>query len=381
MSDALIRLAEFKTFYKCLMQNAPTGFIPWFFPLGKDSKVPADDVIRRRSPMNCVDKASWKAKHARLTFGEGLRLIEKGYNIGISARENDCLVLIDMDYITGENDLKPSLIVRSRSRIGGHGYFFSVDTRLKRNITTDKNGEIRSCDQYLVAPGSYVPTSEEEICAKCISGQLTDMQANDIIKDTLLGYYSVLIPISPVDIVFEEIPQVFKDKLEADRKAEEERKIKSVSVNKHNKSHKESGLYSLRLSDFVSVTDKRDRHPLHDSETGQNFSIDKSGLGHCWRHLVSLNAFQYLVVKSGYMSCDYAGSGHKGSHTSGVIGDDGAHFFAWKQAKDDGLIPIDDPIPTAAMRYIANKHGLYSGDGLLPRQIYNQVIEIVKKEY
>jgi len=31
---------------------------------------------------------------------------------------------------------------------------------------------------------------------------------------------------------------------------------------------------------------------------------------HCWRHLVSLNAVQYLCVSAGYMSCGDAGIPH-----------------------------------------------------------------------
>ncbi len=81
------------------------------------------------------------------------------------------------------------------------------------------------------------------------------------------------------------------------------------------------------------------------------------------------------------MNCDEAGTGHKNSNagSSKVTGDDGSIFHAWLQAKRDNLIPVDDPIPLRAMKYIAKENNLViNEDAMLPKETYKEVIRLLE---
>ncbi len=239
---------------------------------------------------------------------------------------------------------------------------------LNTNITTSL-GEVRSCDQYVLAPGSFVPVSEKE------------KETND----PKLGCYTVANAIPPTKIKFEQLPDIFLEQIKKNK--EQEQKILLQPKKTVKPTGKHSALFDLTISDVIGghKQDSRYPHPLHDSDTGQNFMIGDK-LAHCWRHLVSLNALQFLVVKSGFMPCEDAGTGHKkNASPSMVVGNNGAVFHAWKQAKLEDLISKDDPIPVRAMRYIATEHKLVSKDfkfvGKLPREIYNNVLKTVEELY
>jgi len=154
---------------------------------------------------------------------------------------------------------------------------------------------------------------------------------------------------------------------------------------------KQSALFSITASDVVS-REGGDLNPtkrwsciFHDSSTEANMSISDKGLLQCWRHSVSHNGLQALVVLSGYMSCEEAGSPHRGGGASPsmMTGDDGAILHAWIYAKKYGYIPEDDPVPVRALHYIARKHGLYKPKNgeLLPPPVYAKVLSILEEEY
>lgn len=349
------RIEELLKFNNALMSNAPKGYQPHYFLIQKDGKVPDGKEIFKRSKKN----ASWKQEHARLDIIHALSWIEKGGNIGIAG--TDGLINIDIDDEKYIDLLKPTLTAISRSRTGRHGFYWKHPDEkiLPLNIPTDY-GEVRADWQYVLAPGSYVP------CPEC--------------KDELSGYYTIDEEQSPSFIKFDELPLFFKEQykknIDANKKKAEIKKEPIIYDGK------QSTLFKLRIENIVTTTPGiREAHPLHDSDTGQNFSVSGS-LSHCWRHLVSLNALQFLVVKSGYMSCQDAGTPHKGG-ASKI--DDGAIFYAWVEAKKCNLIPKLDPIPTRALKYIARKHKLISKDefvdGLLPLDMFNKVIKILKEEY
>ena len=71
---------HFKLFNKLLMQNAPSNYTPWYFPIIKHNKAP--DV-----------KCSWKSEKARLTYEQALQRLEIGLNVGIAARKDDPLII------------------------------------------------------------------------------------------------------------------------------------------------------------------------------------------------------------------------------------------------------------------------------------------------
>jgi len=195
-------------------------------------------------------------------------------------------------------------------------------------------------------------------------------------------------------IRFEELPDFYRQEYEKDtdgKKIQPSDNKPQLKSDVKFSSSKRSALFDLTIRDLISIqTDTRQAHPLHASDTSQNFSVssDNDSIAHCWRHNVSLNAIQFLVVKSGYMDCKDAGTAHKGG-SSMVTGDDGAIFHAWVEAKKSKVIPEDDPIPVRAMCYIAKKHKLCTDDlipkrnedKMLPVDVYNKVLAIVEEQY
>jgi len=358
---------EFIKFHNLLIQNAPGGYTPWYFPL----------IIHNKSPdVRC----SWKSEQARLTFEQALTRLNAGMNVGIAARKYDPLVIIDIDEWNYANQMPDTLIIKSRKRCGLHGFCWATNNYQKKNIPTEEYGEVRAVDQYVVAAGSYCETSEKDIDNQNISRELQE----EIKRDKDLGVYTIFkVPDKGMFYIDSEkdLPEFFRTRLE-----EQKEIIKPVEINPImiKKSDKHSALFDLTINNIISIPPtKREPHPLHNSDTGMNFSVSK-GVAHCWRHNVSINALQFLVIKSGYMSCLDAGSGHKGSGAgrSKVVGDKGAIFSAWLEAKRIGLIPIDDPIPYSAMIYVAKNHGVTKKEVKKLSNIeYNKVLKIVKEEY
>jgi len=371
--------SEFTKFHKLLMDNAPKGYIPWYFPVVRNNKAPDGLAVARRSPHKITKgKGNWKAEWARLTYEEALQRLKLGLNVGLSARKEDPLIIIDIDDWTKLDLMPKSLINTSRKRCGLHGFFWKDkdDKILPINLPTDY-GEIRSSDQYVVAAGSYCDTSTKDIKSEKLPKEFEDK----IIKENMIGLYSVRNEYSPSTISYNDLPPFFKERYEYVKK-QVPAKIKSEPI-KTNGKH--SALFDLTIRNVVSsIPGKREPHPLHSSDTGMNFSI-YGDLAHCWRHLVSLNSIQFLCVKSGYMSCQDAGTGHKGSGAgnSMITGDNGAIFYAWLEAKKCGLIPKDDSMPVRAMIYIAEQNKLIDSnfEGLLHPVIYNKVLKIVEEKY
>jgi len=372
---------EFERFAKLLMQTAPKNYKPHFFRLEKNEKNP-------------VLGLSWKSEKARLTVNESIKWLKQGGNIGIAGIKNDPLILIDGDSAEVAAQFKKTLTSTSRMRIAGHAFHFvkGKNRSAKINCPTEK-GEIRSVGQYVVAPGSFVPTPDTEIYLKHWNREISHKQLCAVLDDPQRGFYTIKDELTPCPIVFDEIPSIFKERIAFIEK--QKKKVRTIPKFEPKKaSGNRSALFDLKISDLVSAKSCSERfpHPLHASDTGGNFCVS-GGLGHCWRHLVSLNAIQFLTVKSGYMSCLEAGTSHAngGAGNSQVSGDDGCIFWAWWQAKKDGVIPENDPIPLNAIHYIARKHKVCDpklipkrsdyGKKMLPVTAYNKVIDIVERRY
>ena len=330
--DNTFRIEQFKKFYDLLMSNAPLGYQPWFFPCERFGKNPDPLAIMKLDKNN---KGSWHHESARLDKDEVIAHLNMGYNIGISARKEDKLIIGDIDNPKLLNQIPKTLTTTSRKRCGGHFFGWDKDGSAKTNITTD-DGELRSCNQYVLACGSYVPfdlTNEKELTA---FNELTEEAKND----PYLGYYTINNTISPIELGYNDLPQVYKDKQDKDTEVLTEYKQKE-----EHKEFRGEGKYSellkLKISDIIGAIPEKQRfgHPLHASDTDSNFSLSKDGcLGHCWRHLVSLNAIQFLCVKGGYSTCMDAGTPHKGTGFSKIKGDKKALEFAYKEAIKMGLI-------------------------------------------
>ena len=335
--DKELQIKEFTKFYHFLMKNTLENYKPWFFPCEPKGKNPSPSAILK---IDASSKGSWHHESARLNFEQCIEHIKLGYNIGISAREGDPLIIGDIDEVKYLNQLpEDTLTVTSRKRGGAHFFGWDKDRSAKINLPTD-SGEMRSNNQYVLAPGSYVPfdlTSKKDKKA-------FDNLPIEAREDKLIGYYTVREGIQPKGLTFNDLPKFFKDK--EMENIEVEAKIKQADEKKEfHGEGKYTDLLKLKVSDIVGLipSNKRQGHPLHESDTDANFSLSKDGsLGHCWRHLVSLNAVQYLCVKCGYAKCEDAGTPHKGRGFSKIKGDKKALAEAYKEAVKMGLIKEQD---------------------------------------
>jgi putative DNA primase/helicase len=359
MPGCLTNPEEFKKFNELLTKNN-TEYRPFYFTLEREGKDP-------------LSGKSWK--NNRKTFREAYYLMKKGFNIGIAGTDKDNLVIVDVDDLSQVPEIKQTLQITSRKRIGRHNYFFSVDWSAKRNISTGGAGEVRSIWQYVVAPGSFVPCSDEEI---------SKMPEDE---KMYAGRYTLKNRDQVSDVTFDELPEVYKTRDAEARSDALEKAIREINKNESTGKSK-SALWSLDISDVSGVSDtKGSRVPMppeiHGSETGKNCSVSK-GLLHCWRHDVAHNAFSYLAVLAGVSSCERAGMPHHG-HGFGVDSQDGETVFeVWKYAKEAGFIPIDDPIPQSALIYFALKHKICAKkdirNGKIPSILYHITLLAAKRE-
>ena len=351
---------DFRLFYECLMKSAPEEYDPWFFKLQPKTKVP---LMNR----------SWVAPGSKMLFKYAMKWMERGGNIGIAGRSFDQLVNIDLDGDEVDKTvLPPTLTTRSRSRTGIHGFYFTKNKDTIPNIPTSDQGEVRSQDQYVVAAGSYVPVDDPSKIPEPLRNRV--------------GYYTVEDPKPPAWITYEELPKFFREHNE-DRKSRENKSV--IKFDPIASGGKCSALYTITAQDVVNREGgelnsmKRWGSIFHDSDTEQNMSFSSKGLLQCWRHGVSHNGLTSLVVLSGYLKCEEAGTPHKGRGQSLVVGDDAAIFNAWLYAKQHNYIPEDDPIPVRAINHIAQKyHGYIAKKGkLLPPRIYAMSLMTLKEKY
>lgn len=321
---------EFKKWHSLLMSEAPEGYTPFLFPL----------EIKNKDPLS--SRGSWAAEKNRLSYDEAVRFLIHGFNVGISARDYDELVLVDVDDMNAisESDIKPTLSVITRSRVGTHNYYFTSDEKCICNIPTDY-GEIRSSNQYLVCPGSFVPTDVSTVPAG---------------HEELCGFYTVHNPISPVSITFDEFPKVFRDHYDL--------MLQNIPIPRREPTGRKSksALFSLSIMDVVHYPKNKKRFAsvFHGSDTGANTAVS-GGLLHCWRHLCCHTPIQVLSVMAGLYTCQQAGETHRngGSGASMVdIGDGETLYTIWRYAMREGYIPKDDPIPRVALNWFAIETGI-----------------------
>ena len=375
------KLKQFEKFYHFLMKESPKGYVPWFFPCAKNGKNPSHEAILK---IDRNSKGSWHHEKARLNKEQVIEHIKRGYNIGLSARKGDSLIIVDIDSEKYLNQIpKDTLTARSRKRAGLHAFCWDKDGTAKINLPTD-DGEIRSDNQYVLCCGSYVPYNLEN---------KKDKKAFDTLpkyakEDNLLGFYTLEEAKSPREISFNGLPEFFKEKemqnieVEAEIKNREEKEIKGGG--------KYTELFNLKVSDIVGLipANKRKGHPLHESDTDANFSLSKDGsIAHCWRHLVSLNAVQYLCVKTGYAKCVDAGTPHKGRGISKIKGDKKALEIAYNEAVKLGLINEYKPKLEKSKSHIEyrTKNGnLFNliGAGKFGKYVkIDSVCEVIRDEY
>ena len=327
---------EFEEFNRLLTAGRPK-YTPWYFLLGMRDK----DPVRT--------KRGWKHPDSRLSPKKALEMVKHGQNIGIAGTDKDMLVIIDVDDETNipDDEIKPTLSTRSRSRTGTHHFYFAANDDAKLNIPTEEYGEVRSRWQYVVCPGSYVACSEKEIAAMPKE------------QRKYIGQYTIERAIIARSIKFDEFPSVFKQHM-ADKKAQGERKPDMRTL--VNTSGNKSALFDLLITDVLGSCPTNERFPslFHGSKTGSNTSISDNQV-HCFRHGCSLTPLRALAVLSGLYTCMEAGLSHKHANAgnSEVDLNDGKTLFTiWKYAKENNMIPKTDQIPTAALTWYAITTGI-----------------------
>lgn len=372
---------EFRRFIKLLEADAPAEYTPWLFRVRKNEKAPARGL-------------NWKNEENRLSPDEAIEWMEKGWNIGIAGTGScpecdpaedeadpnceicegdpqstvDPLINVDIDDEDeiDIDDLKPTLIARSRSRTGVHGWYFADDDAEIPNISTPDAGEVRTRWQYVVAPGSYVPVEEK-----------SELPASQ--RDSA-GYYTVerADPVATLSDV-EELPDVFQRKQTPTDAADVTPTVETMpgkndviqatekAPDKSHTAESNSDLFEITTRDVIvkegGSTNPGDRWNalFHGSDTGANMSF-KNGLLHCWRHNCSHNGLQALVTLSEYSgNCEAVGAGHKNADAgpSCLKDENGAAIWhAWKYAKLNDYLPDGDPVPYAAIRHICLERDL-----------------------
>ena len=233
------------------------------------------------------------------------------------------------------------LTLTARSRSGGlHAFCFTKNKAEIPNIATDDQGEVRSQNQYVVAPGSYVPPDEG--------------------KGT--GFYAVEDALPLAWITFDDLPLIFREHFEKCKKASEEVEKRRKEVKPRTSTRPISAVFSVTAHDVVlregGSVKASDRWGsiFHDSSTAANMSLSQKGKYlHCWRHSRAHNGLSCLAVLSGVISCESAGMPHKGSVGGNGVGD-AEIFHAWLYAKTHNYILQDDPTPVRALNHIAQKH-------------------------
>jgi P4 family phage/plasmid primase-like protien len=382
MSDP--RPEEFRRFAELLLENAPDEYQPWFFRCESSSKAPD------------ITFGSWKEEQARLGVDQAVQWMQQGGNVGIAGRPDDRLINVDIDDEdeTSPDDLKSTLVARSRSRTGAHAWYFESDhTDNIPNIPTDNKGEVRTDWQYVVAPGSYVPVDDKR--------NLPPEEQADA------GYYTVEREQPVSSLRYEELPEVFKQanrstgevELAGNGVAASSETVGDVDVGSEvstsDSEHKSSALFDIEATDVVrkevGSTNPGDRWSgiFHDSTTGENMAVSDEGLLHCWRHSVAHNGLQALATLSEYTgTCEDVGSPHRQSNagSSCFNNEEGAHIWhAWKYAKRNRYIPDDDPVPYSALKHLCQTRDLCpvtdlpnSADESIPSYAYDGAIKSIR---
>lgn len=327
--------------------------------------------------------------------------LESGWGYGIACANDLAVVDIDekekIDEVTDE--LPETLWQQTGSRKGVH-LIYSVedlDTRIilhyedehdcdndDHTCTEDDDGncdretdwshlgEVK-CDPhgYVIGPGSIHPSGN-------IYGPLMGKEMTSISKAELVESLDDFIKPNECNNCAKEIEdeETFCDKCAEDRldrynnPGEYDEDVYSV----------EYDFYSLTCKDVIPWLEPGTRvpHPVHGSSTGQNFMrVPDSEAFMCWRHDYggsqgcALNPQQFLAVKHTNQDCDQVKRSWGSDRTM--------HWYAWKQAVDEGLISFKDIPYNVAIGY-AMLNGLVERSRDLKGDVYWDTINSIRME-
>ncbi len=136
-------------------------------------------------------------------------------------------------------------------------------------------------------------------------------------------------------------------------------------------SENHSAIYDLNMNDVLPANfNRRGKSPLGHIGDSLDYFVANSERAYCYKRRVGYNPLTYLLCKFGMRDA---------ASPNGPLSDEEIYEL-WYNAKDSGIISEDDAIPTKAMKHIAEQLGHEPPeDDLLPRKIYNEVIEEVDK--
>jgi hypothetical protein len=139
-----------------------------------------------------------------------------------------------------------------------------------------------------------------------------------------------------------------------------------------------SYLYELTITEILGRDPGyRGPNPLgHIGESKDYFAVHAPDRAYDYKRDAIYNARTYLLCLAGKRLL---------SDPSGSLSD-AEVFIAWKTAKEEGLLPHHDPIPSRGLVHIARNHDLCTDaeieDGWkLPLEVYWEAVSVVREEY
>lgn len=404
---------EFGRYYDLLMAEAPDGYVPHLLRCAKGEKGPA------------LQFGSWKAAENRLDREEAIEWLREGGNVGIAGIradpddsdgiETDPLVNMDIDDrgSVPESEVVPSLGACSRSRIGDHRVYF--DTGETTTVERDEDdltieiesipniapscGEIRTDTQYVVAPGSHVPIELSDPD----DPDLCDIPEHD--RENI-GRYTVEHEQPATEISYTDLPEVYREFHEdreftkAEREANAAKKTETLDqygnssnsdehvehefpeASSHDNEDIPDGCtdaYSLSIKDVAGVSRSyRGVNPIghhtKDAEMGDYFVVLGEDVAYDHKDNVAFNPTTYILADCGERNPE---------RPEGPLSLR-EHFVYWKECKERGLVPADDPIPRRALIAAAKQADLVSDEEItdgwkLPKDAYNDTLDAIEE--
>jgi hypothetical protein len=267
------------------MSEIPQTLIEKLKPFGKVF-IKAEAAINgnKKSGKRAVEKHFPEHPYTAEELKEWL---DQGGNYGILCKNK--LVAVDLDTIEMQELFEKfvnTLTVKSGRESGGKHYYVESDAEENGVLLINKNvGNIQVKNKYVVGAGS-----------KHWSGNKYEI-VNDV-------------PIATV--TKEKFESIFGDKLQWSRQ-----KVSEKEASKEIKKLKSKGI-DVSITDFIDLTELKEigageyqgEHPIHGSETGNNFTvnIDKN-CWHCFRCNSGGGILSWLAVKNGIIQCSEAQSG------------------------------------------------------------------------
>lgn len=137
-----------------------------------------------------------------------------------------------------------------------------------------------------------------------------------------------------------------------------------------------SALFDLTMRDVTGLSPGyRGTNPLGHHGDSENYYVlsESTGLGYDHKHKTAYNALTHLLVAAGERPADAP---------NGAL-DDREVFEAWREAKESGALPDDDPVPRRALVHVAVDGGACARgeveDGWkLPADAYNAALDVIE---